>query len=281
MADHSDRVAGARSWLYTPGTQPQRFDRAAAVGADGLIIDLEDAVAARDKDAARAHAVAHLSGPEAGVLRAVRINPPSTRAGLRDLAALSEAGVGPDAVVVPKCASGAIVAMVATVFAEAGQAPAVIALVESAAGVAGLQDLVRAPGLAGIAVGAADLSADLGCSPTWESLAAARSVVVVHAASAGLAVIDSPFFDLADDAGLGAEAAAAAAFGFSAKAAIHPRQIPAINAAFAPSDEQIEWAHAVLEVAADGVGLVDGVMIDAAVARRARRILASVPHPEP
>ena len=171
MADQSDRVAGARSWLYTPGTQPQRFDRAARAGADGLIIDLEDAVAARDKDTARAHAVTHLSRPAPGVLRAVRINPPATRAGLRDLDALSEAGAGPDAVVVPSARrprrrdGGDGVR-------RGRQAPAVIALVESAAGVAGLQDLVRAPDLAAIAVGAADLSADLGCSPTWESLAA-------------------------------------------------------------------------------------------------------------
>ncbi len=83
MAHQAERVAGVRSWLYTPGTQPRRFDRAAAVGADGLIIDLEDAVPARDKAAARANAVAQLAVPAPGVLQAVRINPPATRAGSR------------------------------------------------------------------------------------------------------------------------------------------------------------------------------------------------------
>lgn len=283
MNDHRERVAAARSWLYTPGTQATRFDRAGVAGADGLIIDLEDAVPMREKAVARANAVAFAaaSAPRPGVLRAVRINPPSTRAGLRDLDALVAVAANLDAVVVPKCASPAIVSLVATVFAETGTAPAIIALVESAVGVAGIAALVTAPGLAAIAVGVADLSADLGCTPSWESLAAVRTMLVVHAAAARVPVIDSPFFDLADDAGLRAEASAAADLGFSAKAAIHPRQIATINAAFAPASEEIEWAHAVLAVADGGVGLVDGVMVDAAVARRARRILAAVVRTEP
>ena len=89
-------------------------------------------------------------------------------------------------------------------------------------------------------------------------------------------LIDSPFFDLGDEAGLRASAAAAAELGFSAKAAIHPQQVAVINAAFAPSAEEINWAHAALAVAEGGAGLVDGVMVDAAAARRARRILAGI-----
>src|SRR5271167_3626794 len=185
MSDLADRVAGARSWLYTPGTKPQRFDRAAAARADGLIIDLEDAVPARDKDAARANVIAHLRVPApAGVLRAVRINPPATRAGLRDLDALAGAAGRLDAVVVPKCASAALIGTVATIFAEEGRAPAVIGLVETGAGVAAIADLVRAPNLAALALGAADLAADLGCAPVWDALAVVRGLVLVHAAAA-------------------------------------------------------------------------------------------------
>jgi (S)-citramalyl-CoA lyase len=277
MVDHAARVAGVRSWLYTPGTQPHRFDRAAEAGADGLIIDLEDAVPARDKDRARANAVACLSDrARHGVLRAVRINPPATRAGLRDLDALVGSGGTLDAIVIPKCESPAVVGLVATLFAEAGATPAVIGLVESATGVAGIAELVWAPALTAIAVGAADLSADLGCTPAWESLAAARALIVLHASAARLPVVDSPFFDLADTPGLRAEAAAAAALGFRGKAAIHPDQIAAINRAFTPSSEEVAWAHAVLAVADDGVGLVDGVMVDEAVARRARQVLDAV-----
>jgi (S)-citramalyl-CoA lyase len=209
------------------------------------------------------------------------MNPPGTRAGLRDLDALVGAGGNLDAIVVPKCESAAVLALVATLFAEAGRGPAIIALVESAAGVAGIAEIARAPDLAAIAVGAADLAADLGCAPTWQSLAVARASLVMHAATARLPLIDSPFFDLEDDAGLRVEAHAAAALGFRAKAAIHPRQIATINAAFTASAEEIEWAHAVLEVVEGGVGLVDGVMVDAAVARRARRIIAAAPPVEP
>lgn len=277
MAHPAGRVAGVRSWLYTPGTQPPRFDRAAAAGADALIIDLEDAVPARDKDSARANAVAQLGVPSApGVLQAVRINPPATRAGLRDLDALAGAGGRLEAVVVPKCESPAVLAMVASIFAEAGVAPAVIALVETATGVAAIAELVRAPDLAALALGAADLSADLGCAPAWETLAVVRGLLVVHAAAARVPLIDSPFFAVGDEPGLRAEAGAAAELGFSAKAAIHPQQVAAINAAFAPSAEEIEWAHAVLAVTEGGAGLVDGVMVDAAAARRARRILAGI-----
>lgn len=278
MTRHTERIQAARSWLYTPGTQPHRFDRAATAGADGLIIDLEDAVPARDKDAARAHAVAHLAAAATPrVLRAVRINPPATRAGLRDLDALAGVARGLDAVVVPKCDAPALIGLVATIFAEAGQEPGVIALVETGAGVAAIADLVRAPELAAVAVGAADLAADLGCAPSWESLAVVRGLLIAHAAAARVPVIDSPFFDLADEPGLRAEAGAAAELGFSAKAAIHPRQVPPINAAFVPTPDAIEWAQAALAAAEDGASLLDGVMVDAAVARRARRILARIP----
>ncbi len=281
MVDHAARVAGVRSWLYTPGTQPHGFDRAADAGADGLTIDLEDAVLARDKDRARANAVAHLSDrARHSALRAVRINPPATRAGLRDLDALVGTGGTLDAVVIPKCESPAVVGLVASLFAEAGTTPAVIALVESAAGVAGIAELVRAPALAAVAVGAADLAADLGCASGWQPLAGARALIILHASAARIPVVDSPFFDLADTRGLRAEATAAAALGFRGKAAIHPDQIAAINRAFTPSSEDVAWAHAVLAVAVDGVGLVDGVMVDEAIARRARQVLDAVARTE-
>jgi (S)-citramalyl-CoA lyase len=275
----AERLAGARSWLFTPGTRPHLFGRAGEAGADGLIIDLEDAVPAGEKEAAREHVVAHFAGaPELGLLRAVRINPPSSHAGIRDLDALLQTTRAPDAVVLPKSESPGVVALVGALFAEAGKATAVIALVETAAGVANIAHLAAARELAGIAVGAADLSADLGCDPSWTSLAGIRTMLVLHAAASGIPVIDSPFFDLADVAGLEVEARAAAARGFSAKAAIHPRQVAVINAAFTPSAADLDWAHRVLSVTAGGAALLDGAMVDEAVARRARRILASNAH---
>ncbi len=278
----AERLAGARSWLFTPGTQPRLFSRASEAGADGLIIDLEDAVSLADKDAARDHALAYLATtPQPGLLRTVRINAPSSRAGIRDLEALLRIEGAPDALVLPKSESPAVVSLVAALLADAGKATAIIALVESAVGVANIAQLVGAPELAGIAFGAADLSADLGCEPSWDPLASIRTTLVVHAAAARIPIIDSPFFDLMDVAGLQAEARAAAAQGFSAKAAIHPRQIAAINAAFTPSAADVDWANEVLSAATGGARRVDGAMVDQAIARRARRILASMARIDP
>ena len=124
-------------------------------------------------------------------------------------------------------------------------------------------------------LGAADVAADLGAATAWEPLAFARGRLIAACALAGLTPIDSPFFDLHDEAGLKHEVAASVALGFAAKAAIHPAQIGAINAALTPSAEAVERARAILAENAKGVGTVDGQMIDEAVARKARRTLAA------
>lgn len=267
-------IAGVRSWLFTPGTRPERFARAGECGSDAIIVDLEDAVAPADKDAARSNAVAWLAAPRpAGPLRAVRINPPSSRSGLHDLDALLGVPHAPEIVVVPKCDGPGVIALVSALFAEAGTPVRVVAMVESAAGVAGLAELVRAPGLAGLALGTADLAADLGCAPDGPSLDVIRTSLVVHAASAGLAAIDAPSFSLDDDA-VAAAARAAAARGFDAMAAIHPAQVAAIHRAFVPSAGEIAWATRVIDAVAGGAARLDGQMVDEAMARRARRVLS-------
>jgi (S)-citramalyl-CoA lyase len=120
------------------------------------------------------------------------------------------------------------------------------------------------------------MAADLGATTAWEPLAFARGRLIAACALAGLTPIDAPFFNLHDQAGLKRETAAAVALGFSAKAAIHPGQIGAINAALTPSAEAVARARAILAENSKGVGTVDGEMVDEAVARKARRTLASV-----
>lgn len=277
----AERIAAARSWLFTPGTRPELFRRAGEAGADAIILDLEDAVAPADKDAARGNVIGWLaaSAPD-GPLRAVRINAPSTRAGLRDLDALLGAAGAPQALFVPKCEGPGTVALVTALFAEAGSPVPVIAMVESAAGVAGLADLARAPGLGGIALGTADLSADLGCDPDGAAIEVIRTSVVVQATATGLPAIDAPCFAL-DGQRTADEARAAARLGFRAKAAIHPGQIAAVNAAFAPSPADVAWAERVIAAAAAGAAAVDGAMVDEAVARRARHIVSRTAPPGP
>jgi (S)-citramalyl-CoA lyase len=131
------------------------------------------------------------------------------------------------------------------------------------------------PRLFGLMLGAADMAADLGAMTDWAPLAFARGRLVAACALSGVAPIDSPFFDLHDEGGLKQEITAAMALGFSAKAAIHPTQIGAINSALTPSAEAVDRARAILDENANGVGSVDGQMIDEAVARKARRTLAT------
>jgi len=151
-----------------------------------------------------------------------------------------------------------------------------VGLIESARGLAAVEAISTAtPRLAALMLGAADMSADLGAATAWQPLAYARGRLIAVCALADILAIDSPFFELHDEAGLKQEVTAAVALGFGAKAAIHPAQIGPINAALTPSAEAVEKARAVIAVNAKGVGTVDGEMIDEAVARKARRTLAA------
>ena len=265
-----------RSWLFTPATRPERFAKAAETGADVLLIDLEDAVAPCDKAAARTTALDYLAGLRAGTLRALRINGLDTRAGIADLDALLGSAASPDFLVLPKTETAGHLQILDRLLTAVGKATRLVGLIESARGLAALEVISTAtPRLAGLMFGAADMSADLGAATAWQPLAYARGRLIAVCALADILAIDSPFFELHDEAGLKQEVTAAVALGFSAKAAIHPAQIGPINAALTPSAGAVEKARAVIAVNAKGVGTVDGEMIDEAVTRKARRTLAA------
>jgi (S)-citramalyl-CoA lyase len=276
-------LARVRSWLFTPATRPDRFDKAAASGADVSIIDLEDSVAPAEKGEARRAALAHLAQPAAGPCRrALRINGLDRRFGLADLQALLEGGACPDYLVLPKTESAAHLQILDRLLAEAGKATRMIALIESARGLAACEAIAAAtPRLDALLFGAADLSADLGAGTAWAPLAYARSRLVAACALAGVLAIDSPFFDVKDHEGLTRETSQAVDLGFAGKAAIHPNQIAAINAALTPRPDEVAQARAILAENAKGVGVVQGHMVDEAVARKARRILTAAGEPVP
>jgi (S)-citramalyl-CoA lyase len=267
----------ARSWLFTPATHRERFGKAAAVGADVAILDLEDAVAPKDKAQARAIALDHLADGEVhGTLHALRINGLDTPAGISDLDALLGSKAAPDFLVLPKTETAGHLQILDRVLASVGKPTRLIGLIESARGLTAVEAIATAtPRLAGLMLGAADMAADLGAATEWKSLAFARGRLVAACAVAGVTAIDSPFFNLRDAIGLGQEVATAVAFGFGAKAAIHPAQIDAINTALTPSSEAVEKARAILAENTKGVGTVDGQMIDEAIARKARHTLAA------
>jgi citrate lyase subunit beta/citryl-CoA lyase len=249
--------------LFVPGDRSDRFARAAAAG-DIAILDLEDAVAGANKDAARDRVREALEG---GLHCWVRINEPASAAGTADLGAL--AGAPPAAIVVPKASRAVDIEAVR----RAADVP-IVALIESIAGFAAIDD-VATSGLAALAFGAYDFCAELGARPTPEVLSPWRARVVFAARAAGIAAIDTPFVALEDPAGLAREAALAVDFGFDGKLAVHPNQVAAIRAAFAPTPEELAWAHGVVEAAADGgVRRFEGGMVDAPLVRAARRILS-------
>lgn len=277
MAAHKSRrsILSLKSWLFTPATKADRFGRAAEVHADALIIDLEDAVALSDKQKARTAAFQYLEQAAQGRLPcALRINAPVTRTGIEDLHSLLGSSAAPDYIVLPKCDSPAFIRMVRTLLDQAAKDTEIIALIESAKAVEALPDIVGSEVRpVALMFGAADMAADLGAKTTWETLFFVRSRIRQVAASAGVVVVDSPFFDIADLEGLKRETKAAEDLGFHGKAAIHPKQISIINEVFTPSAEEVARARQILTVNQQGVGSVDHQMVDEAVARKARLVL--------
>ncbi len=271
-----DTMKPTRSWLFTPGSRPDRFAKAAEIGADVLIIDLEDAVAPDDKAFARTTALNYLSQPETAIQRALRINGLDTQAGVADLYTLLESNAAPDFLVLPKADSPGHLHILDRLLTERKLEIRLVGLIESARGLAAVEETaVATPRLFGLMLGAADMAADLGIATAWPPLVAVRSRLVLACVLADVTPIDTPFFDVHDMDGLTRETADAVAFGFPAKVAIHPGQVASINQSLTPTDKAVEHAKAVLAANTKGVGMVDGQMIDEAVARKARRILAA------
>ncbi|MEC3980714.1 HpcH/HpaI aldolase/citrate lyase family protein [Amycolatopsis sp. H20-H5] len=264
----------ARSLLFVPGNRPDRFAKAATAGADLVLCDLEDAVAPADKDAARAAVAAFVR--EQGA--AVRVNAVGTPWHERDLAALAGAA-GLRAIVLPKSEVETATAIAAVVGVE------LYALVESARGVRDADRLAEVPGVTRLLFGNLDFGLDAGVSPsdaTERELLYARSRLVIASRAAGLvAPVDGVCTDL-DDAGLVRDSAGRArALGFGGKLCLHPRQVAAVNEAFAPTEKELDWARRVLEAAGESGAAVRvaGEMIDAPRLALARRLLESARSP--
>ena len=273
-----------RSLLFVPGDRPERFDKAAASGADALILDLEDSVAASAKDSARAAVAARLRAARGDVAVFVRINPLDTDLSVADLAALH--GLTPDAIVLPKADGAASVRLLAERLAAAGidspilpiatETPAAIFQLGSYAG-AGVR-------LAGLTWGAEDLPAAIGAAtsreddgrytPPYEMV---RSLALFGAHAAGVPAIETVYPAFRDDVGLAAYARRAARDGFTGMMAIHPAQVATINAAFTPDAAQVVHARAIVAAFAAqpdaGALQVDGRMVDAPHLKQARAIL--------
>ena len=270
-------LAGVRSYLFVPASEPERVGKALASAAHAVIVDLEDAVADHAKDGARAVVAARLRAPRAAGASLVRVNGLDTPHAAADLAALD--GLALDALVVPKAEPAALRALDAL---DPG-GPPVVALVETARGLRAAFDVAAHPRVVATMLGVVDLAAELGITPgpDGRELLPARGALVLDTIAAGRpGPIDGPCLALGDEAALRAETLAAKALGFTAKACIHPAQLAVVHDAFAPSADELAWARRVVDAADEagaagrGAVAVDGQMVDAPVVARARRLLA-------
>jgi citrate lyase subunit beta/citryl-CoA lyase len=274
-----------RSLLFVPGDRPDRMEKALRSGADALILDLEDSVAAAAKAEARRHVADFLNAHNEAKLW-VRINPLASDESERDLGAVLPSH--PDGIVLPKAEGGTSVAELARRLTERGNATAQILAIatETPAAIFALGSYGGAKRLAGLTWGAEDLPAAIGAQTSREAdgrytppYELARSLCLFGAAAAGVAAIETVYPAFRDLDGLAAYAGRARRDGFTGMMAIHPDQVPVINAAFTPSEAEIAHARAVVDAFAahPGAGALslDGRMIDRPHLIQAQRTLAA------
>lgn len=269
--DFDMTAAVARSYLFVPANRPERIAKAQRAGAHGVIVDLEDAVAPAEKDAARAALAAHLTG-EQPVL--VRVNGPETTWFEDDLALCNDAGV--DGVLLPKAET---VEQLRVVAGRIGPDRVLLPLIETARGF----DNARALADSGLAqrliFGFIDFQLDLGIEGEQDELLYFRSQLVLVSRLAGLpAPVDGVSVAIEDGERVRAETLYVKRLGFGGKLCIHPRQVPVVNACFLPTAEEQAWARRVLDAAGASRGsaiAVDGKMVDVPVIRKAQEILAA------
>jgi citrate lyase subunit beta/citryl-CoA lyase len=263
-----------RTYLFVPGNRPERFAKALASGADAVVIDLEDAVAPASKDDAR-EAVARWCREAAEAVLArivVRINGADSSAVAEDLRLLRHARV--DGVMLPKAESAAQVTAVRVAVPGAR----VLALIESARGVANAHEVARAEGVVRLVFGTLDyaLDLDLDMADGADGLVHAAAILAVASRVAGLpAPVAGVTPQIDNQQRLLADVAWSRRHGFGAKLCIHPSQIAPTHAALAPTPQAIDWARRVLaaESASPGAAQLYGRMIDRPVVLQAQRTL--------
>lgn len=277
-----------RSMLFIPGNTPNLLMNGDILGADAIILDLEDAVSPAEKDSARIlvrNVLKNMADRQVEII--IRINPVDTAYCREDLEEVIPQK--PDVIMLPKSGSAKDITILASYLDEleakngmSHGSVKIMPLIETALGVENAFAIASASDrVTAIFLGAEDLTADLRCKRTKEGkeIFYARQRLVVAARAAEVDVYDTPFTDVNDLEGLEADAAFAKALGFTGKASISPRHVEGINAAFSPTRAEIDYAHEVMETIRkakeEGKGVVSlrGKMIDAPIVARAAQVI--------
>ena len=266
-----------RSFIFTPGLNPEMFPKALASGADMVCIELEDGIAIKDKDEARKNTINALKNLKINndVELVVRVNCQRTKPGLLDLEAFISSKLNVKALMLPKVKTPDEITFIDDLLTDCNMDTDLHVIMETNEALENIYDIAHASKrIVALYFGGVDMAAELRVPNSYENLIYARSKLVHAGASVGIDVIDVPYLDLEDMDGMKKEAELVRNLGFTGKGSIHPKQINILNEVFTPSKEEIIKAKRIIDQfnASDtGLVVIDGKMIEKPVLREMKR----------
>ena len=277
-----NKIKVRRSFIFTPGLNPEMFPKALASGADMVCIELEDGIAIKDKDEARKNTINALKTLEVknDVELVVRVNCQRTKPGLLDFEAFISSKLRVKALMLPKVKTPDEITFIDDLLSDCNLDTDLHVIMETNEALENIYDIAHSSKrIVALYFGGVDMAAELRVPNSYENLVYARSKLVHAGASVGVDVIDVPYLDLEDMNGMKKEAELVRNLGFTGKGSIHPKQINILNKVFTPSEEEITKAKKIIDQfnASDtGLVVIDGKLIEKPVLREMqRRILVA------
>jgi citrate lyase beta subunit len=274
---NSDKISVRRSFIFTPGLNPDMFPKAIASGADMVCIELEDGIAIKDKDEARKNTIEALKTLEvkSGVELVVRVNCQRTKFGLLDLEAFISSKLKVKAIMLPKVKTPDEIKFIDDLLTDCNLDTDLHVIMETNEALQNIYDIAHSSKrIVALYFGGVDMAAELRVPNSYENLLYARSKLVHAGASVGIDVIDVPYLDLEDMNGMKKEAELVRDLGFTGKGSIHPKQINILNEIFTPSKEEISKAKKIVDQFSEsdtGLVVIDGKLIEKPVLREMQR----------
>ena len=272
-----NKIKVRRSFIFTPGLNPEMFPKALASGADMVCIELEDGIAIKDKDEARKNTINALKNLKINndVELVVRVNCQRTKHGLLDLEAFISSKLNVKALMLPKVKTPDEITFIDDLLTDCNMDTDLHVIMETNEALENIYDISHASKrIVALYFGGVDMAAELRVPNSYENLIYARSKLVHAGASVGIDVIDVPYLDLEDMDGMKKEAELVRNLGFTGKGSIHPKQINILNEVFTPSKEEIIKAKRIIDQfnASDtGLVVIDGKLIEKPVLREMKR----------
>ena len=274
---NSDKISVRRSFIFTPGLNPDMFPKAIASGADMVCIELEDGIAIKDKDEARKNTIEALKSLEvkSGVELVVRVNCQRTKFGLLDLEAFISSKLKVKAIMLPKVKTPDEIKFIDDLLTDCNLDTDLHVIMETNEALQNIYEIAHSSKrIVALYFGGVDMAAELRVPNSYQNLLYARSKLVHAGASAGIDVIDVPYLDLEDMDGMKKEAELVRDLGFTGKGSIHPKQINVLNEIFTPSKEEISKAKKIVDQFSEsdtGLVVIDGKLIEKPVLREMQR----------